>query len=198
MAYRSFREFLSSLEKEGELKRITIPVDPDLLLAEWADREMKSPGGGKALLFERPIIDGTTSEFPVAINTMGSRRRMALALQVSDIADIAQEILLILKAKTPTDLRATSAFTGCKFMMSARRECTGNFTRSERAMVNAITSAVNGCRSQSRSAGTPFTHSPQPRRCQTVWTNFFSLGFCEGNQSSSSAAKRSISMCRQT
>src|SRR5881397_3332721 len=105
MAYRSFREFLSSLEKEGELKRITIPVDTNLLIAEWADREMKSPGGGKALLFERPIIDGQTSEFPVAINTMGSRRRMALALQVSDIADIAQEIQLILKAKPPTDLR---------------------------------------------------------------------------------------------
>src|SRR5438309_3364892 len=105
MAYRSFREFLSSLEKEGELKRITIPVDTDLLIAEWADREMKSPDGGKALLFERPIVDGTTSEFPVAINTMGSRRRMALALQVSDIADIAQEIQLILKAKPPTDLR---------------------------------------------------------------------------------------------
>src|SRR6266536_1932604 len=105
MAYRSFREFLSSLEKEGELKRITIPVDTNLLVAEWADREMKSPGGGKALLFERPIIDGQTSEFPVAINTMGSRRRMALALQVSDIADIAQEIQLILKAKPPTDLR---------------------------------------------------------------------------------------------
>src|SRR5207253_3288053 len=105
MAYRSFREFLSSLEKEGELKRITIPVDTDLLIAEWADREMKSPGGGKALLFERPIIDGQTSQFPVAINTMGSRRRMALALQVSDIADIAQEIQLILKAKPPTDLR---------------------------------------------------------------------------------------------
>src|SRR5207253_1788674 len=105
MAYRSFREFLSSLEKEGELKRITIPVDTDLLIAEWADREMKSPGGGKALLFERPIIDGQTSQFPVAINTMGSRRRMALALQVSDIADLAQEIQLILKAKPPTDLR---------------------------------------------------------------------------------------------
>jgi len=105
MAYRSFREFLSSLEKEGELKRITIPVDTNLLIAEWADREMKSPGGGKALLFEQPVVDGQTSKFPVAINTMGSRKRMALALQVSDVADIAQEIQLILKAKPPTDLR---------------------------------------------------------------------------------------------
>src|SRR6201997_1652798 len=105
MAYRSFQQFLDALEQVGELKRVAIPVDTGLLIAQWADREMKSPGGGKALLFEHPIVEGQKSEFPVAINTMGSRRRMALALQVSDIADIAQEIQLILKAKPPTDLR---------------------------------------------------------------------------------------------
>src|SRR6202795_418159 len=105
MAYRSFREFLNALEKQGELKRIALPVDTDLLIAEWADREMKSPGGGKALLFEQPLVDGKVSKFPVAINTMGSRKRMALALQRDSIEDIAQEIQLILKAKPPTDLR---------------------------------------------------------------------------------------------
>src|ERR1700745_1131993 len=105
MAYRSFRSFLDALEQAGELKRIVIPVDTDLLIAEWADREMKSPGGGKALLFEQPIVDGKKSEFPVAINTMGSRRRMAMALQVSEVEDVAREIQLILKAKPPTDLR---------------------------------------------------------------------------------------------
>src|SRR5256885_9422409 len=105
MAYRSFRTFLDALEKAGELKRVAVPVDTSLLIAEWADREMKSPGGGKALLFEQPIVDGKKSEFPVAINTMGSRRRMALALQVADIEDVAREIQLILKAKPPTDLR---------------------------------------------------------------------------------------------
>jgi len=62
---------------------------------------MKSHGGGKALLFEQPIVDGKKSEFAVAINTMGSRRRMALALQVPDIGDIAQEIQLILKPNRP-------------------------------------------------------------------------------------------------
>ncbi|HZA38403.1 MAG TPA: menaquinone biosynthesis decarboxylase [Candidatus Baltobacteraceae bacterium] len=105
MAYSSFRRFLDALEQAGELKRIPVPVDTDLLIAEWANREMKSPGGGKALLFEHPIVDGKQSEFPIAINTMGSRRRMALALQVADIGDVAQEIQLILKAKPPTDLR---------------------------------------------------------------------------------------------
>src|SRR5215468_12402685 len=105
MAYRSSRQFLDALEQAGELKRVAIPVDTELLIAEWADREMKSPGGGKALLFEQPIVDGKKSEFPVAINTMGSRRRMAMALNVPDVEDVAREIQLILKAKPPTDLR---------------------------------------------------------------------------------------------
>src|SRR5213596_1893341 len=105
MAYRSFRQFLDALEQAGELKRVTVPVDTELLVAEWADREMKSPGGGKALLFEQPIVDGKKPEFPVAINTMGSRRRMALALQVGDVEDVAREVQLILKAKPPTDIR---------------------------------------------------------------------------------------------
>jgi 4-hydroxy-3-polyprenylbenzoate decarboxylase len=105
MAYRSFRTFLDALEQVGELRRVAVPVDTDLLISEWADREMKSPGGGKALLFEQPIVDGKPSAFPVAINTMGSRRRMALALGVAEVEEIAQEIQLILKAKPPTDLR---------------------------------------------------------------------------------------------
>ena len=105
MAYRSFRTFLDALEQVGELRRVAVPVDTDLLISEWADREMKSPDGGKALLFEQPIVDGKPNAFPVAINTMGSRRRMALALGVAEVEEIAQEIQLILKAKPPTDLR---------------------------------------------------------------------------------------------
>src|SRR4029453_9489768 len=105
MAYTSFSQFLDALEKAGELQRITTPVETDLVIAEWADREMKSPGGGKALLFEQPLIDGKPSKNPAATKTMGSGKRMELALQRDSIADIAQEIQLILKAKPPTDLR---------------------------------------------------------------------------------------------
>src|SRR5256714_8477156 len=105
MAYSSFRNFLETLERADELKRIAEPADTDLVISEWADREMKSPGGGKALLFEQPIVDGKTSKFPVAINTMGSRTRMAMALGRESVDEIAQEIQLILKAKPPTDLR---------------------------------------------------------------------------------------------
>ena len=105
MAYRSFRHFLETLEQAGELTPVADPVDTNLLIAEWADREMKSPGGGKALLFEQPVVDGKISNFPVAINTMGSRKRIAIALGRESIDEIAQEIQLILKAKPPTDLR---------------------------------------------------------------------------------------------
>ena len=105
MAYGSFREFVEALDRAGELTRVSVPVETDLVISEWANREMKSPGGGKALLFEKPTIDGKPSQFPVAINTMGSRRRMAMALKLNSIEDLAQEIQLILKAKPPTDLR---------------------------------------------------------------------------------------------
>jgi 4-hydroxy-3-polyprenylbenzoate decarboxylase len=105
MAYRSFRDFVEALDRAGELRKIDIPVDTDLLISEWANREMKSPGGGKALLFEQPVVNGKVSQFPVAINTMGSRKRMAMSLGRESVDEIAQEIQLILKAKPPTDLR---------------------------------------------------------------------------------------------
>jgi 4-hydroxy-3-polyprenylbenzoate decarboxylase len=105
MAYASFSRFLSTLDKAGELKRIAAPVATELEITEIADREMKSPAGGKALLFEQPTIDGRISPIPVAINTMGSHARMAMALGIDSIDDLAHQMQLILKAKPPTGLR---------------------------------------------------------------------------------------------
>jgi 4-hydroxy-3-polyprenylbenzoate decarboxylase len=50
MAYGSFREFIEALDRVGELTRVSVPVETDLIISEWANREMKSPDGGKALL----------------------------------------------------------------------------------------------------------------------------------------------------
>lgn len=105
MAYSSFSEFLSALERAGELRRIAVPVATELEITELADREMKAPGGGKALLFEKPTMHGAVSPFPLAINTMGSHRRMAMALGLGSIQELADEMQLILKAKPPTSLR---------------------------------------------------------------------------------------------
>src|SRR5437762_13578956 len=105
MAYGSFRHFLETLEQAGELTRVADPVDTNLLIAEWADREMKSPGGGKALLFEQPVVDGKISKFPVAINTMGSRKRIAMALGRECVYQYSQESEYIYKAYLQSNLR---------------------------------------------------------------------------------------------
>jgi 4-hydroxy-3-polyprenylbenzoate decarboxylase len=100
MAYDSLRAFASKLEATGELKRISIEVDPVLEITEFADREMKSPEGGKALLFEK--CKG--SWFPLLINAYGSHNRMAMALGVGSVEEAAAEIESLLKTKPPTSL----------------------------------------------------------------------------------------------
>src|SRR5207247_5408232 len=98
MAYSSSSQFIAALEKAGELKRIAVPVATELEITEFADREMKSPAGGKALLFEKPTINGVASKFPLAINTMGSHRRMAMALGLDSLDELAHQMTMILKA----------------------------------------------------------------------------------------------------
>src|ERR1700751_836119 len=105
MAYRSFSHFLEELGRASELVRIAEPVATELEITELADRQMKAPGGGKALLCEKPTIDGKISPFPVAINTMGSDRRMARAIGSESVDELAHQMQLILKAKPPTSMR---------------------------------------------------------------------------------------------
>jgi 4-hydroxy-3-polyprenylbenzoate decarboxylase len=82
----SLSAFIAALDEAGELVRITHPVNANLELCEIADRVMKQPGAGKALLFENVIRhDGTRSPWPVAINLFGSMRRMSMALGVENL-----------------------------------------------------------------------------------------------------------------
>jgi 4-hydroxy-3-polyprenylbenzoate decarboxylase len=102
MATDDLRSFLDELDRHGELVRIGEPLRVHLEIAEVADRVMKQPGGGKALLFERPVLDnGETSEIPVAINTFGSWKRMALALGVADVSEHAERIAQLLQPDVP-------------------------------------------------------------------------------------------------
>ncbi len=97
MAYNDFQDFLNRLEGAGELKRITVPVDPYLEITEVSDRVMKMPGGGQALLFENP----TGSSMPLAINVFGSEKRMCMALGVESLEVIAREMECLLKPELP-------------------------------------------------------------------------------------------------
>jgi 4-hydroxy-3-polyprenylbenzoate decarboxylase len=105
MAFDSFREFVGALDRAGELKKISQPVATELEITEIANREMKLPGGGKALLFEKPTVGGQVSPFPLAINTMGSWKRMAMSLGADSVDAVAAELGSLMKAKPPTGFR---------------------------------------------------------------------------------------------
>lgn len=103
MALESFSTFIRELDRQNELKRITDPVSVDLEIAAAADMEMKQAGGGQALLFEKPVLaDGSISAFPLAVNTLGSHRRMSIALGVESVQEVADQLQFLLKAKPPT------------------------------------------------------------------------------------------------
>src|SRR5580698_1859164 len=112
MAFDSFRDFVNALDKAGELKRISQPVATELEITEIADREMKLPGGGKALLFEKPTVNGVVSPFPVAINTMGSYKRMAMSMGANSVDEVANELGSLMKPKPPMNFKELIKFLG--------------------------------------------------------------------------------------
>ncbi len=116
MAYDDLRDWIRTLEKHGELKRIREEVSPELEITEITDRISKigsgssssalaskgnySPGG-PALLFEN--LKGHPGH-KVLINQFGSERRMALALGVDKVDDIASRITGLMNLKAPEGL----------------------------------------------------------------------------------------------
>ena len=105
MAFESFGDWIRQHEEAGELRRIREPVATELEITAIADREMKRPGGGQALLFEKPTVNGVVSPFPVAINTLGSWSRMARSMGSESVDTVAAELGALVKAKPPSDLR---------------------------------------------------------------------------------------------
>lgn len=93
LSYNNLQHFIQTLESQGELVRIKEYVNPVLEIAEITDRISKNYG--PALLFENT---GTT--FPVLINSMGTEKRMAMALGVKKLDDIAVDIENLFKKLT--------------------------------------------------------------------------------------------------
>lgn len=93
MAFKNLKHFIQVLEAAGELVRIKEYVNPHLEIAEITDRVSKQYG--PALLFEN-----TGTAFPLLINSMGTEKRMAMALGVEKLDDIAHEIEKLFKTLT--------------------------------------------------------------------------------------------------
>ena len=97
MHYKDLRDFIKQLEKQGELKRVTIPVDPYLEMTEICDRTLKQ--GGPALLFENP----TGYNIPVLANLFGTPRRVAMGMGAESVTELRGigELLATLKEPEP-------------------------------------------------------------------------------------------------
>ena len=97
MKYKDLRDFIKQLEVQGELKRITIPVDPYLEMTEICDRTLKQ--AGPALLFENP----TGYNIPVLGNLFGTPRRVAMGMGAESVTELRGigELLATLKEPEP-------------------------------------------------------------------------------------------------
>lgn len=101
--YKDLREFLDLLRREGELVEIDTPVSTELEIAEITDRVSKQQGAeNKALLFTNPLgPDGEKYDIPVLINTVGSHKRMLMALGVDNYETIQDRIKSFIKPDIP-------------------------------------------------------------------------------------------------
>ncbi|MGZ8215061.1 MAG: 4-hydroxy-3-polyprenylbenzoate decarboxylase [Methylosarcina sp.] len=97
MKYKDLRDFIAQLEKQGELKRVSIPVDPYLEITEICDRTLKKEG--PALLFEHP----KGSKIPLLGNLFGTAHRVAMGMGADSVSELRGigELLAYLKEPEP-------------------------------------------------------------------------------------------------
>jgi len=101
-SFVDLREFISELEKRGDLVRITAEVDPNLEMTEIADRTLR--GGGPALLFENP----KGSDIPVLANLFGTEKRVALGMgeeKVEALREVGELLAYLRQPDPPKGLR---------------------------------------------------------------------------------------------
>ena len=97
LKYKDLRDFIDTLEQQGELKRIKTPVDSYLEMTEICDRTLRAEG--PALLFENP----KGHSVPVLANLFGTPKRVAMGMgadSVSSLRDIGK-LLAALKEPEP-------------------------------------------------------------------------------------------------
>jgi 4-hydroxy-3-polyprenylbenzoate decarboxylase len=97
LKYNDLRDFIATLEAQGELKRITAEVDPYLEITEICDRTLRA--GGPALLFEN--VKG--HDMPLLGNLFGTPKRVALGMGQDSVEALREvgKLLAFLKEPDP-------------------------------------------------------------------------------------------------
>ncbi len=106
MKYRDLRDFIAQLEQQGELKRVSVPVDTRLEMTEICDRVLRAEG--PAILFEKPV--GPNGEFtiPVLANLFGTPRRVAMGMgqdSVSALREVGTVLSMLKEPEPPKGLK---------------------------------------------------------------------------------------------
>ncbi len=104
MYYQDLREFITELEKQAELKRITIPVKSELEITEICRRTLDLKG--PALLFENVV----NSSIPVLANLFGTTKRVAIAMGKNDLSglrDLGQLLAQLKQPEPPAGIKDT-------------------------------------------------------------------------------------------
>lgn len=102
MKHSDLRSFISFLEQQGELVRITQEVDPNLEMTEISDRTLRAKG--PALLFENP----KGYSMPVLCNLFGTPKRVAMGMgqeSVAALRDVGELLAFLKQPEPPKDLR---------------------------------------------------------------------------------------------
>ena len=98
---RDLRGFIKILEERGQLKRISALVNPDMEIAEIANRMLQK--GGPGLLFEN--VKGAS--FPVAVNLMGTVERICWAMNMQhpeELESLGKKLSMLQQPKPPKNL----------------------------------------------------------------------------------------------
>ncbi len=186
MAYDDLRDWIKALEKHGELKRIREEVSPELEITEITDRVSKIGSGsasranssaagkyapgGPALLFEN--IKGHPGH-KVLINQFGSERRMALALGVERLDEIAERITGLMNMKAPEGLfdklkmlPQLGALTSCipQDRQRQRRPLQGSNLKGKYACATTSTSTISRSSSAGRTTAAASSRCPASTR----------------------------------
>ena len=99
MQYTDLRDFMTQLEKMGELKRISQPISPVLEMTEIGDRTLRK--GGPALFYENVVHENKKYDYPVLANLFGTPRRVALGMGAQDVSELRAIGQLLSNLKEP-------------------------------------------------------------------------------------------------
>ena len=95
MKYRDLRDFMTGLERAGELRRVAEPVSARLEMTAISDFVLRA--SGPALWFQRP----TGYKISAVTNLFGTPKRVALGMGASEVSELRDVGRLLASLKEP-------------------------------------------------------------------------------------------------